>query len=355
LEVVSVNRRPVLAVVLLASLLVTPAFVAPTASAVTGATTRVSVATSGTQANGESGGSAITADGRYVAFGSNASNLVVGDTNGTGDVFVRDRVTGATTRVSVATGGTQANGDSSGPAISADGRYVAFDSNASNLVAGDTNGCFDVFVHDRVTGATTRVSVATDGTQAGGFCEDPIAPSGSGQAAISADGRYVAFWSKASNLVAGDTNISADVFVHDRVTGATTRVSVASDGTQANNGGNSPVISADGRYVAFNSDNLVVGDPPDVFQGVFVRDRITGAMTRVSVATGGATANNTSYVGRSAPMVATSPSPRTRTTWWRATPTAMGTCLCTTGSPAPRPRPVSRTTAPRPLVAATHR
>jgi archaellum component FlaF (FlaF/FlaG flagellin family) len=129
---------------------------------------------------------------------------VPGDTNGTWDVFVHDRVTGQTTRVSVASDGTQGNGHSGSPSISADGRYVAFSSSASNLVPGDTNGRGDVFVHDRLTGQTTRVSVASDGTQGNG---DSWWPS------ISADGRYVAFASEASNLVPGDTNGTWDVFV----------------------------------------------------------------------------------------------------------------------------------------------
>jgi Tol biopolymer transport system component len=292
-----VNRRPVMALVLLTGLLVVPASLAPTASAATGATTRVSVATGGTQANNYngSGPTAISADGRYVAFDSFASNLVAGDTNGNGNwnVFVRDRVTGATTRVSVASDGTQANGGSYDPVISADGRCVAFVSGASNLVAGDTNAKQDVFVRDRVTGATARVSVASDGTQAN--------ESNFGES-ISADGRYVAFYSVASNLVAGDTNGTSDVFVHDRVTGATTRVSVATGGAQADsfNDSGPSAISADGRYVAFESyaSNLVAGDTNGQWDA-FVRDRVTGATTRVSVASDGAQANNDS----SAPVI----------------------------------------------------
>jgi Tol biopolymer transport system component len=290
-----VKHRPVMALVLLACLLVVPASLAPTASAATGATTRVSVASGGTQANNISHASAISADGRYVAFQSLASNLVAGDTNGVRDVFVHDQVTGVTTRISVASGGTQANGESGASgvpyvttAISADGRYVAFQSLASNLVAGDTNGVQDVFVHDRVTGDTTRVSVDSSGTQATGV---------SWSSAISADGRYVAFYSPASNLVAGDTNGMSDVFVHDRVTGDTTRVSVASSGTQADDYSGSPAISADGRYVAFASSasNLVAGgDTALLSQDIFIHDRVSGATTRVSVGTGGTQANNIS-------------------------------------------------------------
>ena len=157
---------------------------------------RVSVASSGVQGNGRSCCPSISADGRFVAFASEASNLVPGDTNGAWDVFVYDRQTGEITRVSVASDGAQGNGDSGGPAISADGRFVAFYSSASNLVPGDTNGVEDVFVHDRLTGQTTRVSVASDGAQGNDLSWQP---------SISADGRFVAFASRASNLVPGDT------------------------------------------------------------------------------------------------------------------------------------------------------
>jgi Tol biopolymer transport system component len=252
----------------------------------TGQTTRVSVATGGGQANLASLDPSISADGRYVAFVSAATNLVSGDTNNVADIFVHDRQTGQTTRVSVASDGTQANNQSSDPSISSNGRYVAFASLASNLVSGDTNGAWDVFVHDRQTGETTRVSVASDGTQAIGFFF------GSSNPSISADGRYVAFDSWATNLVSGDTNDKPDVFVHDRQTGQTTRVSVSSDGTQANNGANYPSISADGRYVAFESGatNLVSGDTNSVTD-IFVHDRQTGQTTRVSVSSDGTQAN----------------------------------------------------------------
>ena len=251
--------------------------------AVLGETTRVSVASDGTQANDWSIQPAISVDGRYVAFASDASNLVAGDTNNKRDIFVHDRLTGATTRVSVDSDGAQANNSSFEPGISADGRYVAFASDASNLVAGDTNNVRDVFVHDRVTGETTRVSVASDGMQANRASE---------LAAISADGGYVAFHSDASNLVAGDTNNVRDVFVHNRVTGETTRVSVASDGTQANSSSILPQVSADGRYVTFTSfaNNLVAGDSNRAWD-VFVHDRVTGETTRVSVASDGMQAN----------------------------------------------------------------
>ena len=250
----------------------------------TGTTTRASVASDGTQSNDYSYSPSISADGRYVAFFSAASNLVSGDTNNVSDIFVHDRNTGATTRVSVASDGTQANsGSALSTSISADGRYVVFASDANNLVSGDTNGQWDIFVHDRVTSVTTRVSVDSNGTQSN------AAP---GFFSVSADGRYVAFDSFASNLVSGDTNFTRDIFVHDRTTSTTTRVSVASDGTQANGLSYFPSISADGRFVAFSSyaSNLVNGDTnnqPDVF----MHDRITGTTTRVSVASDGTESN----------------------------------------------------------------
>ena len=193
-----------------------------------------------------------------MAFRSGASNLVPGDTNGTSDVFVRDRQTGETTRVSLDSAGSQGNGTSWTPSISADGRFVAFHSLASNLVPGDTNGWDDVFVHDRQTGETTRVSVDSSGVQGDGD---------SRFAFISADGRFVAYHSNASNLVPGDTNGSLDVFAHDRQSGERELVSLGSSGTQGNDSSVAPSISADGRFVAFVSlaSNLVVS--PDDFAG----------------------------------------------------------------------------------------
>jgi Tol biopolymer transport system component len=316
----------------------------------TGQTSRVSVATNGGQANSDSFHPAISADGRFVAFSSRATNLVSGDTNGMRDVFVRDRQTGQTSRVSVATNGGQANSDSGASAISADGRYIAFVSSARNLVpediyqgseifvrdrltgqttrvgretAGnmnapaisadgrfvafhsfaplvgpDSNGAKDVFVTDRQTGQTTRVSVGADGSQANGSSESP---------SISADGRFVAFSSIATNLVPLDTNGVGDVFVHDRQTGRSIRVGFrsvdiilgpftsSSKVVQANGQSGSPVISADGRHVAFSSlaTNFVSGDTNGKWD-IFVLTRETGQISRVSVASGGSQADDSS-------------------------------------------------------------
>lgn len=221
-------------------------------------------------------GVTLSADGRYVAFASDASDLVPGDSNGDYDAFVYDRQSGTLEMVSVASDGTQADAGVSSPVLSSDGRYVAFASGATNLVAGDTNGCMDVFVHDRQTGATERVSVADDGSEADFLSLD---------FSLSGDGRYVAFASGATNLVAGDVNEHWDVFVRDRLAGTTEIVSLAADGSQGNDGSFSGCsLSSDGRYVAFLSaaDNLTPGDTSSTWD-VFVRDRQSATTQRVGL------------------------------------------------------------------------
>ena len=275
--------RGITLIALLSMLTITLPGGALPALAASGTITRVSVDSSGAQANGGSRRTTISGDGRYVAFASEASNLISGDTNGTGDIFVHDRQTGQITRVSVDSSGAEANGGSDAPFISSDGRYVAFYSDASNLVAGDTNGMIDIFVHDRQTGATTRVSVDSSGAEANGNSADVYFA-----IAISGDGRFVVFQSEASNLVAGDTNGVEDIFVHDRQTGVTSRVSVNSSGGEANASSIAPSISNDGRFVTFSSGatNLVAGDTNGKTD-VFVHDRQTGSTTRVSVNSSG--------------------------------------------------------------------
>jgi dipeptidyl aminopeptidase/acylaminoacyl peptidase len=260
----------------------------------TGITTRVSIASDGTQGNDKSDEPSVSGDGRYVAFWSYASNLVPGDTNNRADVFVYDRDTGLITRVSIASDGTQANGHSfNSISISADGDYVALMSYADNLVPGDTNNAMDVFVHDLKTGLTTRVSVASDGTQSN-------ADAFITRSSISGDGRYITFMSGASNLVLPDTNNLGDVFVHDRETGITSRVSVSSDGAQGNSGNDSALISKDGRYVVFwsLSNNLVPNDTNNI-EDIFVHDRETGATSRVSVSSNGTQSNSNKYENNS--------------------------------------------------------
>lgn len=240
-------------------------------------TTRASVSTEGVEGNRASDEPSVSHDGRFVAFSSLASNLVSGDSNDVADVFVHDRLTRQTTRVSVGLGGVQGNGRSLWPSISADGRYVAFYSEATNLVSADTNGAGDVFVHDRSTGQTSRVSEATGARQAGGAAPD--FPS------ISADGTYVAFWSHAANLVAGDTNNVADVFLHDRVTRETTRVSADSFGRQADDTSFRASVSPDGTHVAFLSyaRNLSPGGDGGLTPDVFVYDRRTRQHSRIGL------------------------------------------------------------------------
>jgi len=352
------------------------------AAQVPDAPARVSVATDGTEGNGYSVDVALSSDGRYVAFVSYAANLVSGDTNscppeypdytgGCADIFVHDRATHETTRVSVPTDGIQANGHSLAPAISADGRYVAFVSYATNLTSGDTlncpaaypspsGPCGSVFVHDRATHVTTRVSETSGGAADG----HSLAPD------ISADGRYVVFASAASNLVAGDmnnvcdtnednvrTDNCPDIFLHDRSTHVTTRISTPPDGAQSDGPSRFPTIAGSGRFVVYMSEasNLVddntnpcsgcpkaymydqqtsetslvagnedgtplhyyrgmprlsddgryvafsawaennTGDVPFITDNIFLLDRQTGVTTRVSVASDGAHGDNASF------------------------------------------------------------
>ncbi|WP_301662788.1 hypothetical protein [Methanoculleus frigidifontis] len=240
----------------------------------TGETGRVSTASDGMQGNGESYPSWISGDGRWVVFASCADNLAFGDANGETDVFLHDRETGETSLVSHSPAGVQLIGPSVSPAISSDGSRIVFRSFAEENPPG-TSPPVDIFVRDRASGRTTRITDYPPGTHASGWSRAP---------AVSADGRFVAFSSDAS-LTAGDANRREDVFVYDMQTGSTTLVSVASDRTPGNGTSGSPDISADGRYVTFVSEasNLVEGDT-NGYADVFVHDRETGRTTLVSVA-----------------------------------------------------------------------
>src|SRR5436190_3632608 len=320
----------------LVAVLTALALVSTAASTTAARTTRLSVSSSHVEGDRPSFAAGISANGRFVAFTSEATNLVPADTNERQDAFVYDRRTGHTTRVSVTTAGAQAEpasdpvGGSAALGLSADSRYVLFRSNAPNLAVSD--GETDAFVRDRATKHTRRIPLlgkqvvsgalssngrfavlaADDGniyryglrshrlvrltTKANSWSSDP---------AVSADGRYVAFTSNASNLVSRDTNKLPDVFVRGIHTGKTTRISVTSAGGQGvgkrySNGSNAPVLSADGRSVAFHSDmtNLVPGDTNKVFD-IFVHDRVTGKTQRVSISTAGHQGNQESLAGAS--------------------------------------------------------
>lgn len=230
---------------------------------------RVSVASDGEPANSISFRPSLSADGRFVAFESWGSSLVPDDTNDTADVYVHDRQTGATIRASVGPNGVNGNGISRQPALSADGHFIAFVSGSKNLVAGDTSGKGGVFLRDLQTGETTRVNVSSAGAPDNGtqnyFNDGP---------AISADGRFVTYYSSGTNLVADDTNNVNDIFVRDRVNAQTVRVSVSSSGIEADGDCHTAVISADGRIVAFVSaaKNLAPGTEPSA-NFVYTHDR----------------------------------------------------------------------------------
>jgi len=242
---------------------------------VAGTTTRVSVDTGGGDPNGASFSPSISPGGEFVAFASFASDLVPGDGNSGSDVFLRDLVAGTTTRVSVDTLGGDPNASSEAPAVNATGRFVAFHSFASDLVPGDGNFATDVFVRDLTAGTTTRASVDTGGGDPDGSSFFP---------SISKTGRFVAFESNATDLVLGDGNGSTDVFVRDLVAGTTTRASVDMGGGDPNSVSNSASISATGRLVAFASlaSDLVPGDSNGATD-IFVRDLTAGTTTRASV------------------------------------------------------------------------
>lgn len=249
-----------------ASVVVTTAVAWSIAVGIAGAQlTRVSTDSANAQVAGASRQARVTPDNQFVVFSSTASTLVAGDTNGSADIFVKNRQNSVVTRVSVRTNGTEATGDSVSPDISADGRYVTFVS-AAALVADDTNAntcagavvtgpsCPDVYVHDRMTGMTTRVSIATDGTQANAASAAPR---------INGTGRYIVFESTASNLYPADSNELVDVFLRDRTNGTTTLISVANGGTPSDRAVTSPTISEDGSRVVFLSDATTLDATPD--------------------------------------------------------------------------------------------
>jgi Tol biopolymer transport system component len=235
---------------------------------------RVSVSSNGGNADGASDRASPSSDGRFIAFESDATNLVPGDFNGVRDVFVRDVRSGATELVSVSSTGEQGSQPSGDPSISADGRFVAFESDSPNLVSGDTNNDSDVFVHDRLAQTTIRASVTASGDQPNTTSNNP---------ALSATGRFVAFTSFAVNMTPENANGLQQVYTRDLIAGITDRVSENNAGEPGEEAAEEASISADGRLVAFSSPagNLSPGDPNGNFD-VFLRDRQAGTTTRVS-------------------------------------------------------------------------
>ena len=241
----------------------------------------------GGEGDGPSLNAAVSADGRYVAFASDAANLVSDDDNGLRDVFLHDTQTGDTRRVSVAHDGGDADDASDWPSISADGRFVAYQSFASNLLLIDNNMEPDIYVYDRQTGATTRASLTSEGNPAAGASFEP---------AISADGRFVAFASTAINLDPADDDPAYDVFLHDRQTGNTELISFDAAENRGVGFAGAPALSADGRLVAFSSGSPdLVPNDDNGLEDIFVRDRQTGQTARVSVDSAGAEADSDSY------------------------------------------------------------
>ena len=279
------NRNPTLRPVAAALALLAPALPASAQNPVS----RASLDALGGEGNGDSGvlsRGSISEDGRWVAFDSQATNLVPNDTNGTSDIFVKDLQTGAIVRITEDSSGREGNNSSSSPSLSKDGRFVAFESLASNLVGGDTNGSYDIFpcdrdpdvngVFDEGNSVTTRVSIRTNGTQGNA---DSVTPS------VSGDGQWVAFASAATNLVALDQNGFTDVFVRDVAGSKTTQVSIDASGTPKSNGhSHAPSISSDGAFIAYSSYafNLVAGDV-NGYEDVFVFDRVNKTATLASV------------------------------------------------------------------------
>lgn len=251
-------------------------------AAATGATSAVATG------NGDVVALSISADGRVFAFTSHASNLVVDDTNGVADVFIYNSNTQQVNRASLSNEGMQANAASYAPSLSVDGRYVAFESDATELVLDDTNGKRDIFVRDLITGRTERVSIGS------GFAE---ANSDSFNPRISFEGRFIVFESDASNLVTGDTNKSRDIFIRDRHLGVTHRVSVSESGGQADRDSFLPSLSADGRYVVFESlaTNLVKRDVNNA-SDIFLVDRTLEEVRRLSASEAGDEGNGPSML-----------------------------------------------------------
>ncbi len=241
-------------------------------------TTRASIDSSQAEANGISVSASISADGRYVAFASTARNLTPETVTGSGDVYLRDLQSRTTELVSLNPSGAGGNGASGAPSVSADGRYVVYQSFATDLVGGvDGNGAADIFLRDRTAGTTERITTISGNTVPNGGSTNP---------SLSADGAFIVFQSVATNLDGvTDTNSASDIFIWIRASGTIERVSVDSTGDVTDGGSFLPSVSSNGRYVAFESAATdVVSNDLNGFKDVFVRDRTLGKNERVSVA-----------------------------------------------------------------------
>lgn len=260
-----------------------------------GTTVCVSLPWNGGEADSASHAAAISGDGRCVLFTSDATNLVPGDTNGKYDLFLRDLELGTLERVNLSHDGLEADDSASGARSSRDGRWVCFDSMATNLVPGDTNGVSDVFLRDRVLGLTTRLDVSSAGAQAGDH---------SWLGAPASDARFVAFTSAATNLVLGDTNGHDDIYLHDRLSGGTSRVSLCPNGVQGEEFCDYAAISGDGRLVAFESTaSNLVPDDHNRARDVFVVDRGPALVASYCVGTQSALGCTPSISARGTPSV----------------------------------------------------
>jgi archaellum component FlaF (FlaF/FlaG flagellin family) len=252
------------------------------ANAATG-TTRISSTSTGAPANDTSLLPGLSDDGRYATFNSTATNLVPGDpSNFSQDVFLKDRATGAVDQISVnsqgVTGNNFSGGFSTASPVTPDGRFVAFDSFASNLVPGDTNQLLDTFLRDRQSRTTVRLDVSSTGAQS---------TNSSAAQAISADGRYVLFISRSTNLVPGDSNNALDGFIRDTVLSTTTRVTVKADGTQVTADTRAWDLSNDGRFMVFGSVSSYTADDTNADDDAYVKDLRTGSVERVSLTNAG--------------------------------------------------------------------
>jgi Tol biopolymer transport system component len=253
----------------------------------TGKLDLVSLTSQNEPSNGDAVFASLSADGSKLVFCSESSSLVPGDTNSFEDIYLRDLETGSIERVSVSSHGLQGNSASLRPSISHDASTLAFASRAKNLVPDDTSYRQDIFVRDLESKTTRRINLGPDGEEANGYSDNPQ---------ISGNGRFVVYNSMASNLVSGDTNGFQDIFLSDLKTGRTERVNVGPNHEQANGKTYEASVSDNGRYVAFYSyaDNLVEHDNNDHLD-VFVRDRLLETTERVSLDHRGQEIDGASY------------------------------------------------------------